>query len=800
MFSPGASELLSRRVLEEEAAQRPENTKKAYEPKLKEFIAFCDEKFRGSSFPRQVTEEKVFAFMYFQSHRKKKRGGKKRPKCELENDGENGTNATSSGTFDVAEFDKIMQTYLLPSYSEKGEPEEAQWHPEDGMVTDGKIGLSTFDQYWAAIKGLWHEQVALHQTPVRFEQLYSTRLRALKNTVKTRRVRERKATHQEKVDNTVSPYLDVSKIDALECLLFKENAQTPIYSLANLRNRFTFLMTYNGILRGESVYKANLSELFTFSYAAKGEIDPYEVLGMKIEMGKVNQDRTILGRVLRHVDVKLCAFGALGLYLLQRFLVTNELGWLDFTTNKSWFDIKLLVDVRGGRNGGLMTRKISERPYSEKIARSCAAVGIESQHQLHIGRSKGPIKLEMEEVDPEWIRALGNWNIDTQQESYSSKIPLKSMRVAAGFAPAKGTHYNPRIQLLPPEELQKMVFPELERLQKLVYETSAKLQNANPNSRCKRSRQPLATSRCFLRFLEHMRRVILQDVAVMMLEGRSHFVFSLPVFRSKLFMDFKAKMAQHLEQAKHNNPLDASIEVVLPGVQERINNVATSVNGVKTAIEQIASNQHKLLLNQQQLHDNMLTKNYMEDYIQRMLQHMSNMPRRGGAIVADIPHILGGTKNNNTDEFPAQPIRIAQIQETRTLHSRGLSPQQVLEEQQIAQTIYSPRSKYSSVTEMWDEWVENGIFQLEMASPKWRKSYKPHLRKRFTRMKFVLQYIRKISFERSAPILPVLQWADKLFASPHYGQSLSKFVDYLRSLNDIPQLSSQSEDSIIADL
>ena len=95
---------------------------------------------------------------------------------------------------------------------------------------------------------------------------------------------------------------------------------------------------------------------------------------------------------------------------------------------------------------------------------------------------------------------------------------------------------------------------------------------------------------------------------------------------------------------------------------------------------------------------------------------------------------------NNTDKIPAQLPKFRkaiQLKQPLVLH-RGLSPQQVLlEEQKLAQTIYSPHSsKYSShgyCDRSEGGWVgENGIFQLEMESPKWRKSCKPHLWKWFT--------------------------------------------------------------------
>ena len=51
---------------------------------------------------------------------------------------------------------------------------------------------------------------------------------------------------------------------------------------------------------------------------------------------------------MRHREVELCSIGALGLYLMTRFQVTNELDHIDFSDNKTWFNRKLLKAMTGG--------------------------------------------------------------------------------------------------------------------------------------------------------------------------------------------------------------------------------------------------------------------------------------------------------------------------------------------------------------------------------------------------------------------------------------------------------------------
>ena len=46
---------------------------------------------------------------------------------------------------------------------------------------------------------------------------------------------------------------------------------------------------------------------------------------------------------MRHVDVRRCAFGALGLWFLAQFKETNEMNEYNFQDNESWFKSKLMV-------------------------------------------------------------------------------------------------------------------------------------------------------------------------------------------------------------------------------------------------------------------------------------------------------------------------------------------------------------------------------------------------------------------------------------------------------------------------
>ena len=51
---------------------------------------------------------------------------------------------------------------------------------------------------------------------------------------------------------------------------------------------------------------------------------------------------------MRHREVELCSIGALGLYLMTRFQVTNDLDNIGFSNKKTCFNRKLLKAMTGG--------------------------------------------------------------------------------------------------------------------------------------------------------------------------------------------------------------------------------------------------------------------------------------------------------------------------------------------------------------------------------------------------------------------------------------------------------------------
>lgn len=150
---------------------------------------------------------------------------------------------------------------------------------------------------------------------------------------------------------------------------------------------------------------------------------------------------------------------------------------------------------------------VSNQAYAQTMKQACKGLRIPSKHYILFGRSAGSVLGELNELDGYNINDLGNWNEDTRRDVSSAKLPVKAMRVMAGHHEAKGTVYLPRCNVIPISSLQSKIFPFVDQALHLIAESTA------------------TTATGFLKFLLHLRVVILQDVAAVLLAGRTYLLF-----------------------------------------------------------------------------------------------------------------------------------------------------------------------------------------------------------------------------------------------------------------------------------
>jgi Centromere DNA-binding protein complex CBF3 subunit, domain 2 len=538
MFLPAQLRRATTKIIQQTTK---ENTQLAYNPKIAEFKQFCDFVYQHTPIENgryTVDKDKVEVFMHYQCYRNKIPSNRR-------------AKANTSIQFRPSDFNEVLEKYGNV--------------PNDAVIDDPSqgIGSSAIGQYKAGIKKLWEQQVQDNVNGVySWNLVWTLPVEDMVKMVKSRGRRVDRKNFKEKMDHETTHYSAVGQVESIEKSLFEEGLSADMRkTFSSLRNRCIFLMTTHGILRGESVFKSELSDFFGVSVQKEDvDVDPLYIVVCQIATGKTNKDLKLYGRFARHKDPRLCAVASLAFYLLYRFSCTREFegGMFDFSTNGNWFGIKLLVDLQSGAKHDYK-KAISPKPYAASIKKHCKDLGIPTSHYLHIGRVLGSYTSEVNEDNSQDIRCLGNWDPTTQEKFYSTRLPMKILRSKAGFSRGDGVHINPRVGLMPSDELVSEIFPWVDDAAERV--TAADQVDGKDRN----------TAHAFLRMLKHLRVVILQDAAVLLEDSRAskHTMLNLPVFKTDLFASFRQQMKAHLSE--HENPLDASLEVVLPGVNQRLN-------------------------------------------------------------------------------------------------------------------------------------------------------------------------------------------------------------------------------------
>ena len=289
------------------------NTEKALNPKIEEFKAYLEAIYKDThpTTYHLVNPEKVFGFMFYQANRVKKVSKK------------------GSGLFDKEDFE------LTLTYTD-----------DDSRNV---IGEQSVNQYICAIRNYAQDQFDSGLIRFRREDLMSGKLKDLIKGVKNRTERVMKKQFKERVTDDFEPYRCLGDLPKIEEYIWDAHKCTKIYGANGLRDRFQLLFSLSAVLRSDSIYKADLADLCDFKFKQKLEPDPYHIGILRVGEGKTVGSKAQFGKMMRHANVKMCAIGALGFWLMARFMITDEINSIDFTDNTTWFDIKLLCQL-GKRN------------------------------------------------------------------------------------------------------------------------------------------------------------------------------------------------------------------------------------------------------------------------------------------------------------------------------------------------------------------------------------------------------------------------------------------------------------------
>jgi Centromere DNA-binding protein complex CBF3 subunit, domain 2 len=218
--------------------------------------------------------------------------------------------------------------------------------------------------------------------------------------VKERVPLRKKANYEEKVDGEFAPYMMVEHYSSIEAMMWADADQPGNRSVCcGLRHRYCVLHLTSGILRCESIYRAEFSD-FLGIYIPKQDTDVHQpyVMISQIPIGKTTHGRKQYDRATRHKDPLLCCIGAFAMYVQFHLFCTSKFAdfilanWLD---NSKWFDVKVLVDVSSND----FTKEMKNDSYEKHIKSTLKRLKLNMNKILHLGRNIGSRILELLEAE-----------------------------------------------------------------------------------------------------------------------------------------------------------------------------------------------------------------------------------------------------------------------------------------------------------------------------------------------------------------------------------------------------------------
>ena len=252
-------------VLHMIAAGRPSNTAKQYDGKVSEYSSYCDSVYPMDPYRQNLCASKVYRFIFYQAMRKKKKCG--------------GTSTVDTATlsrFDCGEYDLVMENYQQWLVS----PTETPAEPEN------PVGERMIAAYKTALHWVYKDQVALRVCGLTWDQIWTLPLLNLHNLVKIRRSSVDKKNYVEKIDQDFAPYQIAEEFPRIEAAFWERGAKCQRSAYVWLRHRFCVLFSTSGILRCESLYKAELSDFIGLRMKKTTDVHSLYLLIMQIATGK----------------------------------------------------------------------------------------------------------------------------------------------------------------------------------------------------------------------------------------------------------------------------------------------------------------------------------------------------------------------------------------------------------------------------------------------------------------------------------------------------------------------------------
>ncbi|KAG2215455.1 hypothetical protein INT45_014291, partial [Circinella minor] len=364
-------------------------------------------------------------------------------------------------------------------------------------VTGKRVRYSTVEAYAAAIVDLWAEQCLMDNSFRPSPQYVQDNL--LKNLLGAFTAADGYTTHAE-----MEKIVDQFWSNGTEL---------------GLRDGTSFLLQHYGLLRSESIRKIEFADLQSLHLEDEGPSQCHALV-MILKQGKTNKfGRVEVAGCMRNKNVAICPQMMLACYFFSCYEMSGE-QFPSINKNADWFFYKLIKGTTEDPQ-----KELSYRQHLKAITKAFEGACLHSKAKTHAMRSAAARMAEIGGSSKGAIHCAGRWNTSSLTTAYLTNLPHELLRTLAGFPTEHGYFYLSRANVQPPEGLCKKIF-------KFIDYWRQKLDEGNVE-------QVSCAADMFLKLLDRLRVVFLQDSVLLKKRYPHHYLWNHPLFQSELYKDFE---------------------------------------------------------------------------------------------------------------------------------------------------------------------------------------------------------------------------------------------------------------------
>jgi len=145
------------------------------------------------------------------------------------------------------------------------------------------------------------------------------------------------------------------------------------------------------------------------------------------------------------------------MYLFERFHL-KQAAFPDLTCPKIWILKKVFV-----AKGADPDMELSKNTHAKNLKAVLTRLRVYTNKATHINRGSALRMAEYAGVDDNSLRRHGHWETDNMERFYQTNVLIKTLRALAGFRVGRPSFFLERASIVPSNELQMLVWPQLDR-------------------------------------------------------------------------------------------------------------------------------------------------------------------------------------------------------------------------------------------------------------------------------------------------------------------------------------------------